>query len=240
MSPLKRQPFCAACGHTARGLFCSLAGEHLEHIDRHKTVRHYRRGQPVFHEGDPPDTLYCIYSGLVRLYKIGQRDEEIVIRLLRAGDVMGYRPMLANEPIAASARAIEDTTICLITRSAIFAVLRDSPDLALTLMGKLAVELRVSEDEMVARVSRTAAQRVARFLLWLMSGFPQANDPHNIDLPLRREDMAHIIGTTPETLSRVLHDFARRGILHLDRRSIRVRDLAGLRGAAEEVPARSD
>jgi CRP-like cAMP-binding protein len=214
-------------------MFCALAGEHLERLDDAKVVWHYRRGQPIFDEGDPADTLYCIYAGLVRLYKIGQRDEEIVIRLLRPGDVMGYRPMLANEPMAASARAIDDTTVCLITRPVLLSLLRDSSDLALALLSKLATELRISEDEMVARVSHTASQRVARFLLWLMNGFaPSRGAPNDIDVPLRREEMAHIIGTTPETLSRVLHDLARREILDIDRRRIRVRDLEQLRAVA--------
>jgi CRP/FNR family transcriptional regulator len=112
-------------------------------------------------------------------------------------------------------------------------LLRESPDLALGLLSKLATELRISEDEMVARVSHTAAQRVARFLLWLMNGLaPSRGASHDIDVPLRREEMAHIIGTTAETLSRVLHDLARRDILDIDRRSIRVRDIEQLRAVA--------
>jgi CRP/FNR family transcriptional regulator len=226
-------PSCPACDHITGNLFCELTTEHLGTLDTTKTVRRYRRGQPIFAQGDPADALYCIHSGIAALYKIGYRDEEVVIRLLRAGDVAGYRPMLANEPMAASARAIEATTVCLITKSAVFRMLRDSPDLALRLLSKLATELRVSEEEMVARVSQSAPERVARFLLWLVQGFgKEARRPHDLTAPLRRVEMANVIGIAPETLSRVLRDFERQEIIRLDRRFIRVRDMDQLRSLA--------
>jgi len=226
-------PSCTACGHAKDNIFCGLTVEHLGALCKNKTVRRYARGQLIFVHGDPAKTLYCIQSGIVELYKISSREEEIVIRLLRAGDVVGYRPMFTDERMAASARAVEDSVVCLITKSAILSGMRHSPDLALKLLGKLASELKVSEDEMVARVSQTAPERVARFLLWLTSNSGgKTYGPIDFTVPLRRVQMANVIGIAPETLSRILRSFERHEIVRLERRAIRVRDIERLRNLA--------
>jgi CRP-like cAMP-binding protein len=111
-------------------------------------------------------------------------------------------------------------------------ILRESPELALRLLGKLATELRVSEDQMVQRAVESVPQRTARFLLWLHDAHPRAADGVRFDSVLRREDIAMAIGTTPETLSRTLHDLKRRRIISLERRAIRVHEPAALRRLA--------
>jgi CRP-like cAMP-binding protein len=214
---------CETCGNGARGFFSSLEGAALERFERGKVVRRYARGEVVFREGEPASSIYCIQSGSVKLYKLGFEGEEVVIRLLGPGDIMGYRPLLANDAFAASARVLENTTICTVSRQLLMSTLRESPELAMHLMRKLATELRVSEDEMVRRAVETVPQRTARFLLWLNDAHPDSGDNIRFGSVLRREDMAMAIGTTPETLSRILHDLQRREIIGLSRREIIIR-----------------
>jgi len=186
----------------------------------------------VFREGEPAHAVHCIQRGVVKLYKLGPDGEELVIRLLGPGDIMGYRPVLADDLFAATARALEETTVCTFRREFLFALLRESPELAMHIMKKLASELRVSEDQMMSRLVENVPQRTAHFLLWLFDAERMAEDQTPYEAALRREDMAMVIGTTPETLSRVLHDFERRKILDLSRKSIRVREPEQLRRLA--------
>jgi CRP-like cAMP-binding protein len=223
-----------ACANGTRGFFCCITGPHLEQIERRKVERHFERGETVFREGDPADAVHCIQRGVVKLYKLGPDGEELVIRLLGAGDIMGYRPLLANDAFAATARVLEATTVCTFEREFLFNLLRDSPDLAMHIMKKLASELRVSEDQMMSRIVEHVAQRTARFLLWLLETRAESDHHAQFESALRREDMAMVIGTTPETLSRVLHDLERREIVGLSRKAIRIREPARLRLLAEE------
>jgi CRP-like cAMP-binding protein len=178
----------------------------------------------VLQEGDHPTAVHCVYSGTLILFRVGRQDEEVVLRLVQPGDVIGYRALVAGEPLAASARAAEDATTCAITKGALLHLIRTSPELTMQLMAKLATELRVSEDLMVSRVLETVAQRVARFLVWMQSGLSmEVPASQAIRIPIRRNEMADVIGTTPETLSRILHDFDRRGIVVLERQIIHVR-----------------
>lgn len=211
---------CRTCGNGVGGFFCTLDGVHLDRVDQAKAVRRYRRGDVVFREGTPANEVHCIQSGSIKVYKLGRDGEEVIIRLLGPGEIMGYRPLFAGDDFAATARALEDSVVCAVGRDVMITLLRESPDLALRLLEKLAKELRVSEDQMVQRAVESVPQRTARFLLWLHTPEPGGR---RLDSALRREDMALMIGTTPETLSRTLHEFARLGIVDLERRSVRIR-----------------
>jgi CRP-like cAMP-binding protein len=233
---MERQPHCTVCGSEAKSVFCALAGGHLERLDREKSVRTYERGEAVFYAGNPPLAVYCVYSGRIKLYKTGRRGEEQVIRLLGAGEMTGYRALLANEPYAATAEAIERTVVCTISRQTLLTLVRESPDLALALLARMAQELRRSEDSMVSRTEDSVRIRAARLLLMLSGDQDRGlTSPAQISVPLRRAEMAQMIGTTPETLSRTLHGFASRGWLALSRVDIVVLDFAALRRIAQHT-----
>lgn len=231
----KLHPHCTVCGREARGIFCVLAGGHLQRLDREKSVHTYERGEAIFYAGNPALAVYCVSSGRVKLYKLGRRGEEQVIRLLGAGEMTGYRALLADEPYAATAEAIERTVVCTISRRTLLALVHDSPELALKLLAKMAQELRRSEELMVSRTEDPVRVRTAQLLLWLCGnshdGVP---GPVRVSVPLRRVEMAQMIGTTPETLSRTLHQFAERGFLELSRVEIFLLDHTGLRKVARQ------
>jgi CRP/FNR family transcriptional regulator len=217
------EPKCAVCGQRAGSVFCELAGAHLDWLDREKNVYEYKAGQTVFYEGHRATAVYCISSGRVRLFKVGRKDEEMTIRLLGPSDIIGYRALLANEPYAATAEAIEPSTICVISKETIQALLKQSPELAMQMMASLSRELRVSEDQMISLLQENVRQRTARLLLLLFDpavGSPNAASPST--LPLRRKDLAQMIGTTPESLSRTLRNFSDRGIIEQTKNTIRI------------------
>ena len=236
--PVKRlahYPHCTACAARTRGLFSSLAGAQLLKLDRTKVAHEYSRGQIIFYEGNPPLAVYCVSSGVVKLYKAGRGEKKVVIRLLGPGETLGFRAVIAGEPYAATAEAVEKTTVCAIPQEVFDDVIRNDADTAFRLIAKLAAELRISEDEFVSRVQLSVAQRVARFLLWSLETLQKPSKTSNrITLPLLREEIAQMVGTTPETLSRVFRDLSDRKILKLDRKAIVVANPRALRRLMEE------
>jgi CRP/FNR family transcriptional regulator len=158
-----------------------------------------------------------------------------MIRILGPGEVMGYRALLADEPYAATAEAVDATTVCTIARDTIDELLGRDPELILRLLSKLATELRVSEDQMVTRLQEPVRQRAARFLLWLRDSLTGgARAGNKIAVPLLREEMAQMIGTTPETFSRTLRGLAREKVIAYDRKSISILKPRVLQGIASE------
>ena len=232
---LAHHPHCTACAARTRGLFSSLTGAQLLKLDRSKTSHEYSRGQVIFYEGNPPLAVYCISSGAVKLYKTGRGNTKVAIRLLGAGETLGFRAVIAREPYAATAEALEKTTVCAIPKEIFDEVIRSDTDTAFQLIGKLAAELRISEDEFVSRVQLSAKQRVARFLLWTLERLQTSSkEPNRIALPLLRVEIAQMVGTTPETLSRVLGELSDSRILKLERKSILVTNPRALRRLVEE------
>lgn len=226
---------CAICQSRSTGLICSLSGRIRNRVEQDRATHVFRRGQGIFFAGSPAQALYVVRSGRVKVFRTWRDGEEQVLRLLGPGELLGYRPLLANEPYVASAEAVEDSTLCIIPAATVRELLRDAPELALELLAKLARELRLSENLMMDIIHRPVRQRAAHLLLSLLADNHGAPDPTLLlSHQLKRQDMARMIGTTPETFSRVLRGFAQRGIVTLSRDRIHIRDRALLQKVAGE------
>lgn len=221
---------CQLCQIRSSAIFNSMNEKEVGQLNEGKTTHDYRRGQVIFYEGNPSLAIYCIHSGIVKLFKTGYSDEEFVIRLLGPGEIMGFRALLADEPFAATAQAVSDTQACIISREKFMDVLNSSKELSSKIMTKLAVDLRISEEQFVSRAQETVRQRTARLLLQLLETSDEFSDNNSkISVPLLRSEMAQVVGTTPETLSRTLRSLAQKGIIKLTRSDISVTDVGKLR-----------
>ena len=227
---------CDVCGEGGSSIFCALAGSHLAKFEQEKTEHKYEKGQVIFYEGSPSYAVHYICSGRVKLYKIGPKGEELIVKLIGPGEITGYRSLLAGEPCAATAQAVESTTICTISKQIFIELLKQSPDLALRLLSRLAKDLREAEEQAISLAQESVRQRTAHLLLLLMHGSPGKAKPNGpVKIPLKRKDMAQMIGTTPESLSRTLHELAQKGILRLTRSEIYIQNLSALQRIAPSL-----
>ncbi|MBI5836712.1 MAG: Crp/Fnr family transcriptional regulator [Candidatus Eisenbacteria bacterium] len=235
---MKKSPArpCSLCGTRKGGCLTALSTSAFERLEGDVATHLFRRGDVLFHAGTPAHSLYVLRSGQAKVYLTGSDGEERVVRLLGPGEMLGYRPLCAGETYGASASAVTDAEVCIIPWPVLRETLRQEPELALELLAKLARELRISEELMMDLVCRPVRQRAARLLLGLLHTRQDAPEPATIlAAELKRKDMARMIGTTPETFSRVLRAFALRGIVGLARDRITVRNRALLRRAAGEA-----
>ena len=221
---------CKVCGVEQSSIFSGLTGSHLQIFEREKTVHQYPADQIIFYEGDEPQALYWACAGRVKLYKKGEKGEELILRLLGPGEIMGYRALLAGELYAATAQAVEDTAICSISKPILLDLLRRSPELALRLLTKMAKELRYSEELALSLAQKTVRQRTAHMLLLLLEGNKQETiSKRPLKVSLGHRDMAHMIGTSPESFSRALHYLSLQGILRTTRNGIYVQNFSALK-----------
>lgn len=231
----QKKILCEFCGLYREGVFCGLSRELRNRLDVEKSIQVFERGQILFYQNSPSFAIFCIQSGRVKLYKTGNQGERYVIRLLGAGEILGYRAVLSGEPYAASAEAVEKTTACLITRELLIQMLQESPELSAKMMHKLAVELRVSEEQMLSVLIHPVRQRTADLLLSLAHSDSTRRPGENLAIgSLRRSEMAQMIGTTPETFSRTLHELAREGLIDVTSRNISIVDYSGLERIARK------
>jgi CRP/FNR family transcriptional regulator len=224
---------CAECRARVRGVFACLTESQLVLLTDFRLTRTYEPGQPILYEGNPPLAVYCVRQGRIKVWRTGRSGEQHVIGTREPGDLIGYRAAIANRPYSATAEPLESSQVCTIPRHRFVDLVNMNSELCQDLLARLAVLSLDTEDQLLERAHDPVRQRVARYLVRLLHDGDDAPRPGDrLTLPFRREDMARLIGTTPETLSRTLHGFAERGVLDVDRQQIRVRDLEVLRRIA--------
>jgi CRP/FNR family transcriptional regulator len=222
---MKRQRRLTPASAQAASLSGGLGPRLAEHIGTRRTTHLFKSGQALFYEGAPAHALFVVRTGRVKVYRTSRAGDVQVLRLLGAGELIGYRPLLAHEANSASAEAVEDSSICILPADDVRRLLRDDAALATEMLAKLAVELRLSEELMMDLIHRPVRQRVARLLLRLVEDNRAADRPERLESRhMRRQDMARMVGTTPESLSRVLRSLAQSGVLSLTREHLDVRD----------------
>jgi len=226
---------CGFCSLREETIFGCLEGEALRLLECDRIVRAYHRGQVIFCEGGLPSAVYCIRAGHAKLYSIGSRAEQQVLRIAGPGETLGYSALLSGKPHEMSAEAVDHAEVCVIPKQTLTFLLGQSPKLASALLIKLALELREVESKLVSMSQDSVKQRTASLLLMFL-GDNSSSPESSIRSSIRRKEMAQMVGTTPETFSRVLAHFSRSGILSLSRTEIRVRDQGALRRLADQRP----
>jgi len=201
------------------------------------TVSSCRPRQILFGEGNPSLAVYCILSGIVKVYKTGSKGEPLIIRLLGPGELVGYRAVLAREPYAATAEAVGDVTVCVIPADKILELLRVSSEFCQRMLLKLSRELLTSEEQMMALAQETVRARTLRMLVsFLDKAGGELRVGGLLPVPLQRSEIAQMVGTSPETLSRTLRRLAHEEILQVTRTEIFIRDAARLRSLRRNPP----
>lgn len=192
----------------------------------------YRRGQALFLEGTVPLAGYCIRSGHVKLSRHWSNGHEVSLGTRGPGEIVGLRAILTQFPYATTAEAIEPSTVCVIPRELFLDLLRQDHELALLMLKRLAIDSRMTEEQVVARSREEVTARTARLLVSLANAAgKQADVP--VEIAMSRERMTVLVGTTRETLSRTLHGLAHQGVIDVEANAIRVRDLQALRALLE-------
>jgi CRP-like cAMP-binding protein len=212
--------------------FSSLLPDERADLEKGAVANTYQPGQVIFYQGNYPSGVYGIESGRVKLYKSGPGQHRQVLRLELPGEILGYRAMIAHEPYRATAEAVEKAQLCFIEKSVFLSALVRHPAMALRLAEKACRDLGRAEEWLSNLVSKSVEARLAKLLLHL-SGPSENKDV--IHLPLTRADMANWIGTTPESVIRILSRFRKTGLLDIDNHTITLRNLAELTAISQRA-----
>lgn len=205
---------CSACGH---GVVVGASKEVLDLWNEVKKTKIYRRGDILFREGDPSSGIYCSFSGLIKLYRTSLDGEVRILRLVRGMHVMGHRSLLCDEPVNCTAEVIQEAQICFVDRATMLKCMAMDSRLSTNLARLLAGELARAEELVFSASCLSTRARLARLLLEISSGQGWA-------LELTRAEIGQMTGSSPESISRALHDLAREGTIVLEKRRILVRD----------------
>lgn len=192
--------------------------------------RRFRRGEVIFHIGDPGDALFVILTGEVKISLPSEAGDEAILATLRAGDVFGELALLDGAPRSASATAISPTETVVLPRDRFRELIATEAGVRDALLASIAGELRrltrhVEELHFLDITGRLAARLVR---LTDEGGTPMEDGGVRLRTNLTQADLAAMVGCTRQSVNKLLGQFTDDGLLRLERDGIVVTNVAGL------------
>lgn len=195
--------------------------------------RTYNKGQLVFVEGDPGDSLLVLVSGSVTVFRTAPSGERAGLAVLEPPEVLGEVSLLDGAPRSASVEATAATIALALSRAEFLALLRSQPSVLEPLLHALGTMVRRLTDQAADHVFLDLAGRVAKALLRLAPVAPPGLPPV---VAITQSRLAEMSGGTRQSVNQVLGGFSSRGLVHLEGRRVLLTDVAGLRRRAHLPP----
>jgi CRP/FNR family cyclic AMP-dependent transcriptional regulator len=214
-------------------LFRELDDEAAGALRASLTEARLRRGEVLFREGDSGDKLFIVTEGKVKLGKSSSDGRENLLAILGPGQMFGELSLFDPGPRSATVTAVTDCVMQSLSHDELLKWLTGRPAVARGLLAQLGSRLRKANDVVADLVFSDVPGRVAKALLDLASRFGRtADDGVHVHHDLTQEELAQLVGASRETVNKALADFASRGWLRLEPRSVVILDSDRLRRRA--------
>lgn len=213
--------------------FCTLClKDWLPAIESSRKTFHYKKGEVIFKEGDLVNGVYFVYKGKVKVHK-QWGDKELIIRFANQGQIFGHRGLGHNNIYPVSGTALEPTEACFIDIAFFSTTLKVNHEFLYNLMLFFADDLQESERRMRNLAHMPVRGRLAQALIALEEKFGKTAEGY-IDIHLSRQDIASYVGSTYETIFRLMNEFIEEGLVEVSGKDVLIRDSTGLLTVTQE------
>lgn len=210
-------------------LFRRVTPGDLDRCTAELAHRHYRRGETVFHAGDPGDALHIVASGSVKIeLPSPQGDEPAMLARIDQGGYFGELALLDGEPRSATVVALEPTETLILDRVRFERLIADLPTLRSCLLASLSGELRRLTGQLEALLFLDLAGRLATRIVTLAETDPTVHGARTdirLPWPYTQAEVASMIGGSRESVNRLFGELSGRGLLHVEREHLVIPDL---------------
>ena len=211
-------------------LFQGLPESQINKLTRIVTEHSFTDGQVIFTEGDKADGFYIVVAGRVKIYKLSPEGKEQILHVIEPGEPFAEVAMFSGGTLPAHAEALKESKVIFIPRGAFITLIQQDPSLAMNMFGTLSIRLKRFTSLIEDLSLKEVPQRLAAHLLYL-SG--DKDNQENFELTISKGQLASLLGTIPETLSRILKKMIAQGCIAMKGRTIELRD----RGMLESLAA---
>jgi len=211
-------------------LFEGLPRRQHEALARIALNRNYRKGQIVFSEGDDGNGFYVILSGRVKVYKLSPDGKEQILHVFGPLEMFGQVPVFAGHGYPAYAEAYRQSSLLFFPKSDFVELIKKDPSMALNMLAVLSVRLRKFAAQIEDISLKEVPGRLAAYLIYLSR---KSSNVNHFDLDISKSQLASLLGTIPETLSRILGKMVRQELVRSQGARIVILDREGL----EEIAA---
>ena len=214
-------------------LFQELSSKHLQDLALIMTDQAVKRGQLIFSEGDEASGFYVVITGRIKIFKLSTEGKEQILHIFGPGEPIGEVPVFAGKRFPANAEALEDGKISFFPKDAFMELLQRNPSIAIHMLAVLSNRLRRFTSLIEDLSLKEVPGRLAAYLLYL-SQIQQSDD--DLSLGISKGQLSSLLGTVPETLSRILTRMTKAGLIQLEGpRRIRILNRSALEELAKGV-----
>jgi len=211
-------------------LFAGLPEDQLKSIQRIVVEKQFGKSEAIFSEGDAADGFYVVVSGSVKIYKLSVDGKEKILHMFGPGQPFGEVPVFAGQKFPAHAQAISAGRLLFFPRTTFVELITENPSLALNMLAVLSRRLRQFADQIENLSLKEVPARLASYLIALAD---QQKAGNQVTLTTSKGQLASILGTIPETLSRIFARLSAQNLIQVEGRTIALLDREGLQDLAE-------
>jgi len=202
-------------------LFGGLPDEQLDAVVKIAVEKKFGKGESIFFEGDPGNGFYMVAEGKVKIFKMSWAGKEQILHIYGPGEPFGEVPVFHGQPFPANAETLANSVVMFFPREKFIALVHENPALALNMLAVLSMRLRRFVAQIEDLSLKEVPARLAGYLLYLME---EQGSEVSVELEISKGQLASLLGTIPETLSRIFAKMSDEGLIAVDGKKIRIFD----------------
>lgn len=214
---LEVEHHCAECGVRSTRPFCNMSSDVVKAIDAIKFTGLYPKGSLLFVEGEEPRGVFIICAGRAKLSTSSTEGKTFILKTVEAGEILGASSAILGKPYEVSAETIAPSQVNFIKREDFIRLLTTYPEACLHIAQELSAKYYTAQRDMrTLGLSGSIGEKLARLLLdWSESSGEQTTSGMRLKVLLTHEDIAEMIGSTRETVTRLLSEFKRKKVIEV-------------------------
>ncbi|MBT1279379.1 Crp/Fnr family transcriptional regulator [Thermoanaerobacter sp. AC272] len=210
--------------------FNELEDKSLEEIHKISIIKSFKKGSIIFMEGEKGEAIYFVRSGKVKISKTSSTGKEYIIKIMEKGDIFAESVLFVGGEYPATAEAIEDSEVIVLKNQDIENLILKNSEIALSIIKLMAKRLKNVAVIIENLALRDSIGRTASVLLtFAKERGINTKEGILLDLNLNRQDLANIVGTSRENVTRILSQLDKDGVIRLDRQRILIKDIEKLK-----------
>ena len=213
---------CTECTVRAERLFCNMSTNSIAAVDAIKFTGVYPKGSLLFVEGEMPRGIFILCSGRAKLTTSSTEGKTLIVKIAEPGEVLGASATILGKPYEVSAETIEPAQLNFIKRDDFLKLLGTNAEACMHTAQQLSEKYHSAQREIRSLgLSQTTSEKLAKLLLdWCARGGEETSKGIRLKVLLTHEEIAQMIGTTRETVTRLLSDFKRKKIIDVKGSSV--------------------
>ncbi|MEW6078963.1 MAG: Crp/Fnr family transcriptional regulator [Thermodesulfobacteriota bacterium] len=211
-------------------LFSGLPADQLDKLARIAQPKDFEKGALIFSDGQKADGFYVVARGRIKVFKLSFEGKEQILHIFGPGEPAGEVPVFAGGVFPASATPLEDSVLLFFPKASFVRLLEENTSLVLNMLAVLSRRLRQFTVQVENLSLKEVPGRLAGYLLFLSQ---EQKNRQRVDLSLSKGQLASLLGTIPETLSRILARMKDAGLIEVEGSAISFLDMEGLELLAE-------